>query len=276
MAQDREEEDEEVHLKIKTLIVGDGAIGKTCLLSRISDQVIDWDEANQAYEPTTFNNFILKWNDLEVEVWDTAGQEAFENLRRLCYPGTDIFLVGYAVNSKNSLSNVEQKWIPEFLNAISADAENCGQAAPDPWFILVGIKADFRNTEGHEGELVALADAEAVARKMKACYWIETSAKENTNVAEFKDSVEKLALLKLSHAERPNYDEQHWLTGGAKSEAGCAKSETGCAKSETGGSLKKEKVVHKEEASAAKPTGAVPSHFDAASTCRACSGCCVQ
>merc|ERR1719201_2266663 len=115
----------------KALIVGDGAIGKTCLLSRFTNDAIEWDnDGEPEYEPTTFNNFILNWKtdegeELEVEMWDTAGQEAFEQLRKLSYPGTDIFLVGYACNERSSLNNIQHKWLLELK-----------EVDPDPWFIL--------------------------------------------------------------------------------------------------------------------------------------------
>ena len=48
-----------------------------------------------------------------MELWDTAGQEAFENLRRLSYPGTDVFVLVYDVGNASSLDNIMNKWVPE-------------------------------------------------------------------------------------------------------------------------------------------------------------------
>merc|ERR1711907_404545 len=107
----------------KALICGDGAIGKTTLLACLTNSVIDWDDDDIQYEPTTFNNFQLEWEtpgsetELDLELWDTAGQEGFEQLRQLSYPGTDIFLVAYSTNSIISLNNVEHKWLPELMQS---------------------------------------------------------------------------------------------------------------------------------------------------------------
>merc|ERR1711934_1107700 len=125
----------------KVIIAGDGAIGKTCLISRINDTgAIDFD-SEVPYEPTTFNNFQVPWSreagTLNVELWDTAGQEAFEALRKLSYPGTDIYIIGYSCVSDISLQNVVHKWVPEIKEAGQAD---------DPWIVLCGCKCDRRTS----------------------------------------------------------------------------------------------------------------------------------
>merc|ERR1712205_267758 len=148
----------------KVVIVGDGAIGKTCILARLTNDSIDWEKPVE-YEPTTFNNFKVSWpgdvGDVDLEIWDTAGQESFEQLRKLSYPGTDIYLVGYSTTSNISLTSVEHKWLPEIK-------EN--HDGGEPWVIMVGTKCDIRDN-------VSTADAIAVAKKINACLLIETSAK---------------------------------------------------------------------------------------------------
>lgn len=50
---------------------------------------------------TVFDNFnaIEKYQDhnVNINLWDTAGQEEYEKLRPLSYPGTDVFIVCYPV-----------------------------------------------------------------------------------------------------------------------------------------------------------------------------------
>merc|ERR1711934_730401 len=188
----------------KALIVGDGAIGKTCLLSRFTNDAIEWDnDGEPEYEPTTFNNFILNWKtdegeELEVEMWDTAGQEAFEQLRKLSYPGTDIFLVGYSTISTVSLNNIEHKWVPEIKESNS----------PKPWIIVVGTKADLR--ESQKDKAVAVSAAEDMAKKIEACALIDTSAKcpptdPMSNVTSLTKMMTKLALMKRNGQAKPTF-----------------------------------------------------------------------
>jgi small GTP-binding protein len=129
------------------VIIGDGANGKTCLASRFTNNVIDWD--NEQYEPTTFNNFQLELpyedddgaeQSVSVELWDTAGQEGFENLRKLSYNGTDVYIVTYSCISAISLANIRTKWLPE----VKACMEDNGEEG-EPWIVLCGTKCDIRD-----------------------------------------------------------------------------------------------------------------------------------
>jgi len=188
------------------LIVGDGAIGKTCLLSRITNDAIDWSDGDAEYEPTTFNNFNLSWDDeqddgetrtLELELWDTAGQEGFEQLRTLSYPGTDVYLVGYACNTKISLNNVEHKWITEIKKCREENGE-----LDEPWIVLVGTKMDIRDG-------VTLTLAKETAASINACTMVDTSAKlddkEASGVERLESIMMTLGFLKAAGEPRPNW-----------------------------------------------------------------------
>lgn len=66
-----------------------------------------------------------------------AGQESLRSLRRLSYSDTQVFLLGFSINSLASLQNVASTWIPDIT-------EYC----PDAVIILAGFKADMRGGEG--------------------------------------------------------------------------------------------------------------------------------
>merc|ERR1711865_832418 len=101
----------------KVIIVGDGAIGKTFLLTSLladpNTAPIDWE--NPAYVPTAAKNNSVEWEyqdpegsteDFLLEVWDTAGQEALKSLRLMAYPDTDIFMIGYDMTREVTLENI--------------------------------------------------------------------------------------------------------------------------------------------------------------------------
>ena len=81
---------------LKCVVVGDGGVGKTCLLS-----VYAQDTFPEIYVPTIRDNFrmnvLINDSMRELELYDTAGQEDYAKLRPLSYPGTvskyDIFQV---------------------------------------------------------------------------------------------------------------------------------------------------------------------------------------
>ncbi len=50
---------------------------------------------------------------INLGLWDTAGQEDYDRLRPLSYPGTNVFLICFSVVNPASYENVKQKWFPE-------------------------------------------------------------------------------------------------------------------------------------------------------------------
>jgi small GTP-binding protein len=81
---------------IKLVIVGDGSVGKTCILISYTQDKFPTD-----YVPTVFDNYAatVKFDGRHVNLslWDTAGQEEYERLRPLAYPHCDVFLITFSV-----------------------------------------------------------------------------------------------------------------------------------------------------------------------------------
>jgi len=97
---------------IKCVVVGDGAVGKTCLLISYARN-----EFPLKYVPTVFDNYAVTVTIGEepytLGLFDTAGQEDYDRLRPLSYPSTDVFLVCFSTVLPSSFENVKEKWAPE-------------------------------------------------------------------------------------------------------------------------------------------------------------------
>lgn len=81
-----------------------------------------------------FNQLSKKSFSLQVELalWDTAGQEDYDRLRPLSYPDTDVILMCFSIDSPDSLENIPEKWTPEVRHF-----------CPNVPIILVGNKKVF-------------------------------------------------------------------------------------------------------------------------------------
>ena len=120
---------------IKCVVVGDGAVGKTSLLISYNTNAFPGD-----YIPTVFDNYTacVMVDDVPVNLslWDTAGEDEYDQLRPLSYPGTDVFLLCYIMCSRGSWENIKAKWYPEI-------SHHC----PGTPFLLVGTKSDLADDQ---------------------------------------------------------------------------------------------------------------------------------
>lgn len=176
-------------IRKKLVIVGDGACGKTCLLI-----VFSKDQFPDVYVPTVFENYVadieVDGKQVELALWDTAGQEDYDRLRPLSYPDTDVILMCFSIDSPDSLENIPEKWTPEVRHF-----------CPNVPIILVGNKKDLRNDPQTVRELnkmkqepVKPEQGRAIAEQIGAFAYLECSAKTKDGIREVFEKATQAAL----------------------------------------------------------------------------------
>lgn len=172
---------------IKVTAVGDGMVGKTCLLITYTTKKFPTD-----YVPTVFDNYAdnicVDGQEFSMTLWDTAGQEDYERLRPLSYPNTDCFLLCFSISARSSYENVSSKWYPEIKH-------HC----PNVPIVLVGTKGDLRNKE--DLDVVTQAECKKMKNKIRAYKYVECSAVEQKGLEEvFVEAIR--AVLKKPTTKR--------------------------------------------------------------------------
>lgn len=80
---------------------------------RIKEEYFKLTGLVQVYVPTVFENYVadveVDGKHVELALWDTAGQEDYDRLRPLSYPDSHVILICFAVDSPDSLDNVQEK-----------------------------------------------------------------------------------------------------------------------------------------------------------------------
>lgn len=63
--------------------------------------------------PTVFENYVtdcrVDGRSVQLALWDTAGQEDYERLRPLAYSKAHVLLIGFSMDTPDSLENVKHK-----------------------------------------------------------------------------------------------------------------------------------------------------------------------
>jgi len=154
----------EYHL-FKLLLIGDSAVGKSCLLLRFAD-----DSYNDAYISTIGVDFKMRKLEqdgtrMTLQIWDTAGQERFRTITSSYYRGAHGIIVVFDVTDKLSFNNVKH-WVQE-IDKYAQQGINR---------LLVGNKCDLSSER-----VVCYDEARELADSLGMEY-LETSAKNAHNV----------------------------------------------------------------------------------------------
>ncbi|EHB17164.1 Transforming protein RhoA, partial [Heterocephalus glaber] len=174
----------------KLVIVGDGACKTCCLLI-----VFSKDQFPEVYVPTVFENYVadieVDGKQVELALWDTAGQEDYDRLRPLSYPDTDVILMCFSIDSPDSLVYmIPEKWTPEVK-----------LFCPNVPIILIGNKKDLQNDEHTRQELAKMKqepvkpeEGRDMANRIGAFGYMECSAKTKDGVREVFEMATRAAL----------------------------------------------------------------------------------
>ncbi|XP_057663873.1 ras-like GTP-binding protein RHO [Diorhabda carinulata] len=168
-----------IHLERKKLVIlGDEGCGKTSLLRAFTRK------QSSEYVPKILEysivNVKLPDKEIELAMWNTAGQERYDCLCNIIYTGADVALICFSFDKPKSLDNVVTKWYPELKRA-------CRNIP----VILVGNKIDLRvNKKMYKlKRIIGKSDGRATARKIKALCYIECSSKNNVAVNDVFENV---------------------------------------------------------------------------------------
>ena len=184
--------------EVKCVVTGDGGVGKTCTLVTYAQGAFPVE-----YTPTIFDNHEVRsffffffgnvrsfsqrdydkqvyvdinMNKVKLNLCDTAGQEDYDRLRPLSYTNTDILLILFDLETRESFENVLKRWIPE-----AKEHTTC------PW-VLVGTKCDSKTHE------VSFEEANKFAEEHGAKFYIEISALRGDNMKQLFDRCVRVAL----------------------------------------------------------------------------------
>ncbi|KAH8824489.1 ras-like protein family, member Ab [Flagelloscypha sp. PMI_526] len=180
----------------KLLIVGDGGVGKTCLLIRFSGNKFP-----ELYVPAVFENhralIEVDQRDGELALLDTSASLDYhrDGFQPIAYPESHVVLLAYSIARPDSFESVLERWIGEVRRFM-----------PKVPLILVGCKKDLRDDEEILMDLASIGmrsvtfdEGLALALKIGAGQFFECSAKTGEGVREVYDIAGRAAMEHRNH-----------------------------------------------------------------------------
>lgn len=165
--------------RFKVIVVGDPAVGKTTLILRYVDRAF-----KKLYVPTIgvqTSSKLVKLKDpqdsyIELIIWDIAGQEKFNQLRKLFYSGADGVIFVFDVTNRQTFINTAS-WFKDVQQNLDRDWKG----------IILANKIDLK-----DNRVIGPRAGQVIADKTGLDY-LETSARTGVNV----DSLFQLLSKKI-------------------------------------------------------------------------------
>lgn len=119
---------------IQCAVIGDTAVGKTCLVSSYTKNEIPTQHQPTVYEVYQTST-MFRDEGYKLSICDVGGEYVTDSTAmQLALSSAEVILVCFAIDNPASFDNVEQKWIKE-----------ARYYCPDSPIVLVGLKSDLRN-----------------------------------------------------------------------------------------------------------------------------------
>ena len=172
---------------VKYIIIGDAAVGKSNILLRFTEDKFIGD--HQCTLGVEFTSKDISFDDkiLKLQIWDTAGSEAFRSIARAFYKNTAVVIIVYDVGDISTFENVSM-WLKE------CKSENTNN--------IVKLLVSNKNDIPEQRKVVNPEKARELAEQEDMIF-LEVSAKTGFNI---KEIFEQSARVVYQNIQNNIYD----------------------------------------------------------------------
>ncbi len=165
----KNKDSKDIEMRFKLIVLGDEACGKTSLINKfVTKKFFEDYRPTLGISITSMNYSLQGFEDsgaqIELMIWDLAGQSFFKRVRKNYYQAANAAFVMYDITRRQTFQNVTH-WHKDLKESLE-----------DVPVVLIGNKIDL---EGQRE--VSTEEGRALAQELKASF-IETSAKTGENV----------------------------------------------------------------------------------------------
>ena len=151
---------------VKITLLGSSGVGKTCIIKRYTEGSFDENSPSTAGASYSNKSLVIENKHIQLDLWDTAGQEKFRSLGRHFYKDSYIVCLVYDITSIQSFEDLKSKWYDD----LKKYGEKYNILA------VVGNKSDC-----YENEAVTEEEGRKYANSIGAIFML-ASAKNGDNI----------------------------------------------------------------------------------------------
>ena len=160
---------------IKVVLLGETAVGKSCLITRFVNDVFQSNHVSTMVgvfqSKTVFYDKLNK--TIKYEIWDTAGQEKYRSLNKMFYHNADVVILVVDITRKETFAAIKDFWYNEVKD----------NSPENVIFALAANKCDL-----YEYEEITNQDLNEYAKNINAIYK-QTSALQNSGINDLFDAI---------------------------------------------------------------------------------------
>ena len=93
--------------KVKIILLGSATVGKSSIISQYTLQKFNLENTNSTASDKTKKTVEIKEEKLELEIWDTVGQEIYKNVNKIFLKNSDIVILVYDITNNKSFEELQ-------------------------------------------------------------------------------------------------------------------------------------------------------------------------
>ena len=178
---------------MKILTLGDVSVGKSSIVLRYSDNKFNETWLSTIGVDSKRKIVKIKGEKVKVSIWDTAGQEKFQNIVKNYYKGANGVLLIFDITSEKSFHKVDF-WYKDLKETVNLDVMHV---------CLVGNKIDLKDNRQIQKEV-----AQKYANENNLPYY-EVSAKSGEGIKKmFEEVTNKIMDTILKNIDNEEKEEK--------------------------------------------------------------------
>ena len=173
---------------VKIITLGESSVGKTSILAKYVDDIFDINMISTLGVDFKRKTEIIDNKQINIKVWDTAGQECFRNIQKIYYHNTEGVLLVFDLTSRETFEQLNY-WFENIKIECPKDVAIC----------LVGNKSDLKDHIDVSDE-----DINEYLKKNNNPKFFKTSAATGENIKEVFQYISREIMEKKKEEKQNN------------------------------------------------------------------------